>query len=145
MSKALRSLNTDRQMFSILEMQLKRQDEQGQVIHTMFNNIKSMYAEFSEGFTEMKQMVQEVRDSVTLTNAECTMLHSAVATRSNNLTKDRYSEEDGEYKSVVGKYRRMIWKQLKQKFDVPKYNCIRRIDYDSAINFVSYFKPEDYI
>jgi hypothetical protein len=39
----------------------------------------------------------------------------------------------------------MIWKQLKRKFDVPKYNCIRRIDFKEAVQFASSFKPEAYI
>lgn len=145
MSKALKKLDSDRQMFSILEMQLKRQDEQGQAIHTMFSSMKSMYTDFSTKFEAMNDMVQEVRDSVTLTNAECTMIHSAVATKSISLAKDRFTEEDEAFKNVVGKYRRMIWKQLKLKYDVPKYNCIRRIDYEDSITFIQTFRPEDFI
>lgn len=149
MSKALKSLNQEKQIFSIIEpilkQQIERQDEQGRTLHMMFDGIKSMYTEFTEGMGEMKSLVQEVRDSVTLINAECTGLQSAVASKSIALTKDRYTEEDGTFKQVVGIYRRMIWKQLKTTFDVPKYNCIRRIDYKDALDFVAKFKPEDYL
>ncbi len=149
MSKALKRLEKDQKSLSILgpilEKQLQRQDEQGRALSTMFEGIKSMYSEFSEGMAEMKDMVQEVRDSVTLNNAECTMIHAEVARKSIGLAKDRYQDEDVEFQKIVGKYRRMTWKQLKLKFDVPKYNCIRRIDFDEAMKFVRDFKPENYI
>lgn len=149
MSKALKRVEQERQMFSIIEpilkKQLERQDEQGKALHTMFDGINTMYAEFQEGMTEMKQMVQEVRDSKTLTEAECYELQSAVATKSISLTKDRIHEEEEDFPKIVGKYRWMIWKHLKRKFQVPKYIHIRRIDRDEALDFVKNFRPEDYI
>ncbi|MNN58668.1 ORF6C domain protein [compost metagenome] len=149
MSKALKNVEKEQKTISILapilEKQIQRQDEQGKAIHLMFDSIKSMYSEFATGMAEMQHMVQEVRDTVTLTNAECTLVHSEVAAKSFSLAKDRYSEEDGDFRKVVGKYRRLIWKQLKEKFNVPKYNCIRRIDFNEAIQFVSNFKPENFI
>jgi hypothetical protein len=145
MSKQLKVQESNKQIFSIMEAQLQRQDEQGKTIRSMFDGMKSMYSDFSGKFEIMTEMVQEVRDSVTLNNAECTMMQIAVATKSISLTKDRYTEEDEPFKNVVGKHRRMIWKQLKEKFGIPKYNCIRRIDYDNSIAFVNSFKPEDYI
>lgn len=149
MSKVLKKVEQEQRTISILgpilEKQIERQDEQGKAIRTMFDSMKSMYSEFTTGMAHMQTMVQEVRDTVTLTNAECTLIHSEVATKSFSLAKDRYNEEDGDFKAVVGKYRRMIWKQLKEKFDVPKYNCIRRIDFKEAIQFVSNFRPENFI
>jgi hypothetical protein len=137
---------SERQMFSILEAQLKRQDEQGRTIHTMFDGMKTMYGEFTEGMEEIKMLVQEVRDSKTITDTECYELQSAVALKSISLTKDRINEEEEEYfPKVVGKYRWMIWKHLKRKFHVPKYNHIRRIDFEEARTFVLNFRPEDYI
>lgn len=149
MSKQLKSINQEKQIFSILEpilqQQIARQDEQGKALHTMFDGMKTMYNEFREDAAEIRQLVQEVRDSVTVTNAECFGLQSAVASRSIGLTKDRYAEGDESFSTTVGKYRRMIWKQMKLNFDVPKYNCIRRMDFESAMSFVAGFKPEDYI
>lgn len=145
MAKQLVKRNSEKQIFSILEAQLQRQDEQGRTIHTMFDGIKSMYGEFAEGMEEMKMLVQEVRDSKTLTDTECYELQSAVAMKSIALTKDRINEEEEYFPKVVGKYRWMIWKHLKHKFHVPKYNHIRRIDFEEAIAFVQTFRPEDYI
>lgn len=143
MSKALKPVGSQKQIFSILEAQLQRQDEQGRTIHAMFDGIKGMYAEVNQKFEQMSEMVQEVRDSVTLTDTERTMLLSDVASKSIVLTKDRYTEEEGEFKKVVGFYRRMIWKRLKERYNIPKYNCLRRIDFEESRAFVQSFRPED--
>jgi hypothetical protein len=147
-----KQLVDQKQVFSILQAQLDNQRNQVETSQLMLNEIRSIRDEVNDvkrevgkQYVQMSEMVQEVRDSVTLMNAECDMLHSAVATKSVFLTKDRYTEEDGSFKTVVGIHRRMIWKNLKQLYNVPKYNCIRRIDFESAIQFVRDFKPEAYI
>lgn len=111
----------------------------------ILNRMLGIEKNVDKKFTEMTELVQEVRDSVTLTNAECAMMQSDVRIKAISLTKDRYSEEDGGFKTVVGKHIRMIWKQLKEKYNVPKYNCIRHIDFDDARSFVQSFRPENYI
>jgi hypothetical protein len=90
-------------------------------------------------------MVQEVRDSVTLMDAECYQLQHGVRFKSNELTKHRFKETDEKFNDMVGRYRRMIWSKLKDRFEVAKYSHIRRIDYDDAIDFINNFRPEDYI
>lgn len=145
MSKALRKVESEKQIFSILEAQLRRQDEQGKTIHAMVDGIKEMYGEFTEGMAEMKMLVQEVRDSKTLLDAERFDLQSAVTSKAISLTKDRLEEETDEFPKVVGKYKRLIWKRLKQRYQVPKYSHIRRIDFNESIAFVHEFLPEDYI
>jgi hypothetical protein len=145
MSKSLVKQGTQKQIFSILEAQLNRQDEQGKTIHTMFDSVKVMYHDFSQKFETMTEMVQEVRDSVTLNDAERTTLQSDVATKSIELAKDRHNEGEERFSKVVGYYRHMIWKSLKAKYQVPKYHCIRRVDYQDSREFVQSFRPEDNI
>jgi hypothetical protein len=132
-------------VYGFLQKSLESQEQSNKSLQLMLNRMMNIENNVNERFVEMTEMVQEVRDSVCLTNAECSMLHSAVASKSTSLAKDRYEDEDMEFRKVVGKYRRMIWKQLKRKFDVPKYNCIRRIDFQEAIQFAGKFKPEDFI
>ncbi|MNN86082.1 ORF6C domain protein [compost metagenome] len=90
-------------------------------------------------------MVQEVRDSVTLTDAECYQIHQAVKLKTVELTKHRFKESDLKFNEMVGKYRRLIWSNLKKRFEVAKYSHIRRIDFADAVEFVQFFQPEDYI
>lgn len=98
-----------------------------------------------EKFTSMVAMLNRVEDSVTLTDAECYDLKTAVFKRSVDLTKDRYNQEDDEFSKVVGKHRRLIWKKLKEKFKVARYTHIRRIDFEEAMEFVNTFRIEDHI
>ena len=132
-------------VMGVVEKQLQMTEHQGLALRTLFNGMKQMQDDVSEKFEEVQIMVQEVRDSVTLNDTEGYQLQNAVRIRSNKLTKDRYKESDGEFKTLVGRYRRMIWSKLKEQFEVARYSNIRRIDFDDAISFVENFRPEDYI
>lgn len=133
------------ELMTVVEKQLQMSENQGQALRALFNSMQQMQEDVSEKFEEVQVMVQEVRDSVTLTDTECYDLQHAVRIRSGKLTKDRYKESELEFKTLVGKYRRMIWSKLKGQFEVAKYSHIRRIDFDDAITFVENFRPEDYI
>lgn len=132
-------------LMAVVEKQLQLTESQGAAVRTLFEGMKQMQEDVTEKFEEVQIMVQEVRDSVTLTDTECYHLQHAVRITSSKLTKDRYKESDENFKTLVGKYRRMIWSRLKDHFQVAKYSHIRRIEYDDAISFVEDFKPEDYI
>ncbi|MCF2719249.1 ORF6C domain-containing protein [Paenibacillus sp. UKAQ_18] len=137
--------NQQPDFLSVVEKQMQLTEAQGMAIRGLVDGIKQMHLDVTEKVEEVQMMVQEVRDSVTLTDAECYQLQDAVRIRSNALTKDRYKETDGKFNETVGKYRRMIWSKLKIMFSVAKYSHIRRIDYADAIYFVQDFRPEDYI
>lgn len=131
--------------FPVIERQLELTEQQGAAIRMLFDGLKQMHTDMTEKVEEVQIMVQEVRDSVTLTDTECFQLQQAVRIKSNELTKHRYKESDESFKDMVGRYRRMIWSKLKQRFEVAKYSHIRRIDFDDSIDFVRDFRLEDYI
>ncbi len=133
------------ELFKVVDQQNERQNSQGKAIDAMIGSMKSMYQDFTTKFAQVEGMVQEVRDSVTLTDKECYDLQASVFAKSTALTKDRYTESDGNFKDVVGKYRRLIWSKLKKRIAVAKYSHIRRMDFAEAINFVHAFSPEDHI
>lgn len=137
---------------TVVERQMQMTEAQGMAIRVLVDGIKQMHSDVTEKVEqaqekveEMQMMVQEVRDSVTLTDSECYQLQFAVRMRSNGLTKDRYKETDEKFNELVGRYRRMIWSKLKDRFSVAKYSHIRRIDFDDALDFANNFRPEDYI
>ncbi|MEK3699309.1 MULTISPECIES: ORF6C domain-containing protein [unclassified Paenibacillus] len=137
---------------AMLENQLKQSEAQGAAVRMMFEemkqmheNIQEMKLDVSEKFEECQIMVQEVRDSVTLIDAECDQMQAVVRLRSNELTKHRFKDSDMKFKEMVGKYRRTIWSKLKEQFSVAKYSHLRRIDFEDAIEFVQKFQPEDYM
>jgi uncharacterized protein YoxC len=130
---------------SVVEKQMQLTEAQGLAIRGLVEGIRQMQLDVTEKVEEVQIMVQEVRDSVTLIDAECYQLQQAVRFKSNELTKHRYKESDEKFKDMVGRYRRMIWSKMKERFEVAKYSHIRRIDFDDAIYFVQEFRPEDYI
>ncbi|MGC5773656.1 ORF6C domain-containing protein [Paenibacillus pabuli] len=130
---------------SVVERQMQLTEAQGMAIRGLVDGIRQMQEDVAEKVGEVQMMVQEVRDSVTLTDAECYQLQSLVRKKSNTLTKDRYKESDEKFKDMVGRYRRMIWSKLKERFEVAKYSHVRRIDFDDAVDFIKEFRPEDYI
>nr|WP_154957466.1 ORF6C domain-containing protein [Paenibacillus xylanexedens] len=129
----------------VVERQMQLTEAQGMAIRGLVDGIRQMQEDVAEKVGEVQMMVQEVRDSVTLTDAECYQLQSLVRKKSNGLTKDRYKESDEKFKDMVGRYRRMIWSKLKERFEVAKYSHVRRIDFDDAVDFIKEFRPEDYI
>lgn len=130
---------------SVVERQMQLTEAQGMAIRGLVDGIRQMQEDVAEKVGEVQMMVQEVRDSVTLTDAECYQLQSLVRKKSNALTKDRYKESDEKFKDLVGRYRRMVWSKLKDRFEVAKYSHVRRIDFDDAVEFIKKFRPEDYI
>ncbi|MCL6457361.1 MAG: ORF6C domain-containing protein [Gorillibacterium sp.] len=120
-------------------------EQQGQAIRSLIQGMQSIHADMIEKHEETQIMVQEVRDSIVLTDMECYQLQAEVFSKSNDLTKDRYKESDASFKALVGRYRRLIWSKLKEQFSVAKYSHIRRIDFDEAMDFVKSFRPEDHI
>ncbi|WP_339234670.1 ORF6C domain-containing protein [Paenibacillus sp. FSL R5-0517] len=139
-------MNTNQPDFlSVVERQMQLTEAQGMAIRGLVDGIRQMQEDVAEKVGEVQMMVQEVRDSVTLTDAECYQLQSLVRKKSNSLTKDRYKESDEKFKDMVGRYRRMIWSKLKERFEVAKYSHVRRIDFDDAVDFIKEFRPEDYI
>ncbi|MET3828596.1 uncharacterized protein YoxC [Paenibacillus sp. DS2363] len=130
---------------SVVERQMQLTEAQGMAIRGLVDGIRQMQEDVAEKVGEVQMMVQEVRDSVTLTDAECYQLQSLVRKKSNSLTKDRYKESDEKFKVLVGRYRRMVWSKLKDRFEVAKYSHVRRIDFDDAVDFIKEFRPEDYI
>lgn len=137
---------------SMVERQMQLTESQGTAIRLLFDGMKRMYSDVTEKVDqaqekveEMQIMVQEVRDSKTLTDTECYHIQHAVRLKSIQLTKDRYKESDEKFNTLVGKYRRMVWSKLKDQFSVAKYSHIRRIDFDDSMEFAQNFRPEDYI
>ncbi|MEC0170830.1 ORF6C domain-containing protein [Paenibacillus graminis] len=133
------------QLLAVVGQQLQMTEQQGAVLRMMFEGLNAFKTEIIEHKEEVQMMVQKVRDSVTLTDAECYQIQQAVKLKTVELTKHRFKESDLKFNEMVGKYRRLIWSNLKKRFEVAKYSHIRRIDFADAVEFVQFFQPEDYI
>jgi uncharacterized protein YxjI len=138
-------MTNETQVMPLIERQLIQLEQQGIAIRTMFEGMKQIENNVNERFEEVKGMVQEVRDTVTLNDSECYQLQQAVFSKANEITKGRYKEMDLKFKAAVGIYRRLIWSHLKKKFCVARYPHIRRYEFLDALSFATNFILEDYL
>lgn len=138
-------MTSEIQVMTLIESQLLQLENHGLAIRSMFEGMKQIENNVTERFEEVKGMVQEVRDSVTLTDFESYTVREAAKHKSSELTKDRYKESDEKFTTVFGKHLRLIYSKLKRKFEVAKYSHIRRVDFPDAVNFINTFVLEDYL
>lgn len=139
----------------LIRFNLERQQEQGRNMLQILNEVQSLKNDtqnikndVDEKFTEMSLMVKEVKDSVTLTYEEQKELQSTVFSLSNNLAKEYFNGEEvsrDDFSKQVGKFRRSIWKKLKELMNVPRYSSIRRVDYKDSIDFVKSLRMKDFL
>ncbi|MGY3767087.1 ORF6C domain-containing protein [Vagococcus vulneris] len=83
---------------------------------------------------EVKQDVQELRDSITLTRSEGGAIQSLVGTKAWQLTDELFGKpvSDDLFLAKHGHFRGIIYKRLKDTFNVPRYYDIRRVDFVNA-------------
>lgn len=150
-----KTLTEQTQVYTFLQKALDRQREQGSIMQVMLDqmrqiesNVKRVEENIEQRFSEVSELVQEVRDSVTLTDAECYELQSLVYALSVELAKTYFNGEDAskeEFSAQVGKFRRGIWKKVKERFEVAKYSHIRRVDFQEAVSFVNTITIKDFV
>lgn len=133
------------EMFSMIEHQLKMTEQQGTALRMLFQGMQQMQEDVTMKYEETQIMVQEVRDSITLIDREQFELQEVVRKKSYELAKRIHMDGGDKYRELVGKYRRMMWSKLKERFEVARYSHIRRIEFDDALDFAKNFCPEDYI
>lgn len=133
------------EMFSMIEHQLKMTEQQGTALRMLFQGMQQMQEDVTMKYEETQIMVQEVRDSITLIDREQFELQEVVRKKSYELAKRIHKDGGDKFKELVGKYRRLMWSKLKERFEVARYSHIRRIEFDDALDFAKNFCPEDYI
>ncbi len=142
------NIEVQKNPMEIIKLSLERQNEQGKALVEVINHIEEIKSDVDEKFTEMSVMLQKVEDSVTLTYQEQKEIQSLVHKVSASFAKeslDGEKVERKEFSKIVGKFRRSIWKKLKDRMNVPRYPAIRRIDFENAVEFVQSLKMKDFL
>lgn len=108
--------------------------------------IKSDVSKMKE---EITKDVQELRDSITLNRHEGAEIQSAVGKKAWDLAKEYFDHKvsDDLFLDKVGHFRGIIYKRLKETFNVPRYYDIRCIDFTRSkqvIEIVSLSNLKDY-
>lgn len=123
-----------------LQLALSQQVEFSKNMVLMYNKMMGIEQNVDEKFSEMKDMVQEVRDSVHLTRAESSKLKRAVEAKARQLTLQWIGREPESKKEFNEYYRKVItriWRKTKEFAGyVDTYPEIRRIDFQRVMHFV---------
>lgn len=112
-------------------MDLEQQLENQLVI---VKEMRGMQKEIADMRDEIKQDVQELRDSITLTRSEGAAIQSLVGKKAWELTDNLFKNKvsDDLFLAKQGHFRGIIYKRLKGTFNVPRYFDIRRVDFLKA-------------
>lgn len=96
--------------------------------------MEAMKSEVEQMTNDIKKDVQELRDSIKLNRSECAEIQSEVAKKSWELTSEFFKRKvsDDLFMAKLGHFRSIIYKRLKETFNVSTYFDIRRVDFMAA-------------
>jgi hypothetical protein len=111
--------------------------------------MRVMKDEVAQMKQDIKEDVRELRDSITLTRHEGAELQSVVGRKAWKLADELFEEpvSDDLFLAKVGHFRGIIYKRLKDTFNVARYYDIRRIDFNQAkqvVDIVQLSNLKDY-
>jgi len=100
--------------------------------------MRGMKREMTDMRDEIKQDVEELRDSITLTRSEGSEIQKIVGQKSWRLADELFvtSVSDDLFLAKVGHFRGIIYKKLKETFNIPRYYDLRRIDFKHGVTLV---------
>lgn len=127
-------------------MELEQTIENQLVIVKEMRSIKTEVTEMKNG---IKKDVQELRDSITVNRHEGAELQSSVGKKAWELADEFFKKEvsDDLFLAKVGHFRGIIYKRLKETFNVVRYYDIRRVDFENAkkvVDIVALSNLKDY-
>lgn len=143
-------------VFSFLEASLKNQEESTSYMKTMLYEMRSALDEVKETRDqvvdvqqevdgvklEMVDLAKQIKDENRLLPSEVDDLFNAVVIKSIQLAKTYHEKEEEEFKKIVGKYRRLVWRKINKHFGTSKYIHIKRKDFQSALDYIRDFDLE---
>lgn len=118
------------------ELMTLQQQLEGQLV--LVKEMQIIKNEVTEMKDDIKKDVQELRDSITLTRSEGAEIQSAVGSKSWRLADDIFKTNvsDDLFLAKTGHLRGIIYKRLKDTFNIPRYYDLRRIDFKHALNVI---------
>lgn len=127
----------------VLKHNLKTQQTQGEALIEVIERVEHIESNMNEKYSEVKSIVNEVRDRVTIEYEDQQVLRSIVSRRSGKVAKYYWGDFDkygAEIREMKGHATREHWKQLKEYFRVTRYTSIRHVDFERAKEFLNHVK-----
>lgn len=128
----------DNGALDVLEEQAKNQVAIVREMKRVANEVFEMKNEVNDMKKEISEDIKELRDNIKLTTQEERAIQSHVGKRSHELAQAYFGRTVSTdlYMAKVGHFRTAIYQRIKETFNVPRYNELRRVDFDNAMKVI---------
>lgn len=135
-----------------LQNHIKQTNEQGQQLEQVISRMLDMEDRVENRVSYVEDMVEEIKKEVPITYEQQKELQSIVQTKSNQFTRQYYSNgfpvaskyHSELFKKKKGQFIRAMWTKVKEYFNVPRYTAIQKVDYDRTKQFVEMIDFKDF-
>lgn len=96
-----------------------------------------MNSEFRKLYEEIKKEFEDFKNTVPLTGPQADRLYAVCTRKGHQLTKQYFGEEVSQelYSKKFGHLVKGVYKAIRKKFEVNKYNQVKRVECEVAIAF----------
>lgn len=126
------------QVVDLNRAQMEQMVAQANSIYQMYNELTEMKSEFRGLYDEIREEFNDFKNTVPLTGPQADRLHAFCSRKGHQFTRQYFDEEVSQelYSKKYGHLIRGIFTVIKKKYEVNKYNQVRRVDGEQAIAFV---------
>ncbi|WP_210136402.1 ORF6C domain-containing protein [Staphylococcus sp. GDK8D68P] len=133
------------QVVDLNRAQMEQMVAQANSIYQMYNELTEMKSEFRGLYDEIREEFNDFKNTVPLTGPQADRLHAFCSRKGHQFTRQYFGEEVSQelYSKKYGHLIRGIFTSIKRKYEVNKYNQVRRVDGEDAISFVENLTLDD--
>lgn len=133
------------QVVDLNKAQMEQMVAQANSIYQMYNELTEMKSEFRGLYDEIRKEFDDFKNTVPLTGPQADRLHAFCSRKGHQFTKEYFGQEVSQelYSKKYGHLIRGIFTVIKKKYEVNKYNQVRRVDGEQAIAFVENLTLDD--
>lgn len=134
-----------KQELTILKGQVERSNEQGQALLKLVESVEEIRDEMYKIHEEVKDDLQDIRDTYPLTNGEISLIKSMVSKKATEFTDSYFENKVSSelFSKKWGHFIMAIYFKLKRKFGVSTYTIIRHIDAEDAYQYIRNLEMAD--
>lgn len=133
------------QVMDLNKAQMEQMVAQANSIYQMYNELTEMKSEFRGLYDEIREEFDDFKNTVPLTGPQADRLHAFCSRKGHQFTREYFGQEVSQelYSKKYGHLIRGIFTVIKKKYEVNKYNQVRRVDGEQAIAFVENLTLKD--
>lgn len=142
-----------RETYQFLRHSLEKSKAQDAALEAVINRMESIEGNVLAIRDEVAGVLKQVKDSVYIYYEEQKQLQSIVGKQADEVARDHYNQDEipwedredygAEIRELAGYATRKQWTALKDSFEVTRYSSIRRVDFDSAMQFLNDFPMDE--